>query len=84
MLQNNISEKHGLLHPIVDIFIADDIVFAQIVAGLHLDDFQIFLARVFQAMDIGDRDVGAFILCEDDFLVAIGHLGGAMHDHPMF
>jgi hypothetical protein len=44
---------------------ADDVVLAEIAAGLHLDQLQHDLARVFQPVDGADRDIDRFVLVHD-------------------
>ena len=41
---------------------ADDVVLAEIAAGLHLDQLQQDLAGIFQPVDGADRDVDRFVL----------------------
>src|SRR6185437_16937502 len=54
---------------------ADDIVFAEIAAGLHLDEVERDLAGILEAMRRAQRDVGRLVLVEKNFLVAAHHLG---------
>ena len=46
---------------VVNILDADDVVFAEIAAGLHLDQFEIDLAGVGQTMFAADRQVNRFV-----------------------
>src|SRR5262249_24121356 len=62
---------------------ADDVVLAEVAARLHLDDLEVYLAGVGQAVRLAQRDVGALVLAEQDLLVAAGHLGGAGDDDPV-
>jgi hypothetical protein len=54
-----IFSQSGALVVILD---ADDIVLAEIAAGLNLDQFQQYLARIFQPVDGADRDIDRFVL----------------------
>src|SRR5580658_8358376 len=69
--------------PAVIVLDANDIVLAEITAGLNLDKFEIDLAGVGEAMGRADRQIDRFVLM-DVFNPAIKrHLGGAAHHHPM-
>ena len=52
------------------IFKTDDVVFAQVTARLHLDDFQRDAARVVQAVHLAQRDVGRLVFSEQQFFIA--------------
>ena len=65
------------------VFEADDVVFAEIGAGLHLDQVQRDLAGVFQPMGRAERDIARLVFGENDLLVAAAHPGRALHHHPV-
>src|SRR3569833_3314642 len=62
---------------------ADDVVLAEVGAGLHLDDLERQLARIREAVRLAERDVGALVLGQDHLAVAAGDLRGALHDDPV-
>ena len=66
------------------IFDADDIILAEITPGLDLDQFELDLAGIFQAMLRPDRNVARFIFMHDLGLVVDGHARGAAHHDPVF
>src|SRR5688572_26497433 len=70
-------------HAAVGVFETDDVVLAKIAAGLHLDDLERNLARVGQAVDLAEGNVGALVLAEDADLVAVRDLGRAADDDPV-
>ena len=51
--------------PLIILLDADDIVLAEIAAGLGLDQFQRDLAWIFQPVDGADRDIDRFVLTHD-------------------
>src|ERR1700761_9453974 len=65
------------------VFDADDVILAEITAGLDLDQFQQDLAGVFQPVDGTDRDVDRFVLVHglDGFVDR--HPRGAAHHDPV-
>src|SRR3981189_747645 len=67
----------------VTVLEAHDVVFAQIRARLHLDDFQRHRARVLDAMLHADRDVGRLVLFQKEDLLAARDARGAGHHHPV-
>src|SRR5258706_6570321 len=69
--------------PAVMVLEADDVVFAEIAAGLHLDDMQRDLARVLQAVRRAKRDIGRLVLGQHQLLVAAHDLCAGLADHPM-
>ena len=69
--------------PPVGILEADDVVLTQIAARLYLDDLEGQLARVGQPMHVAQRDVGRFVLTQQEGLLAVGDFGGALHDDPV-
>ena len=48
----------------------DDVILAEITAGLNLDQFQQNLAGIFQPVDRADRDIDRFVLVHglDEFI----------------
>lgn len=66
--------------PVVTVFESNDIILAEIAAGLHFDDFQRDVAKVFQTVFHSYRDVGGLVFGEQQNLVATRNLGGAF-DH---
>jgi hypothetical protein len=51
--------------PLIIVLDADDVVLAEIAAGLDLDQLQYDLAGIFQPVDGADRDVDRFVLVHD-------------------
>jgi hypothetical protein len=62
---------------------ADDVVLAEITAGLNLDQFQQNLAGVFQPVDGADRDIDRLVLVHDLDQFVDGHARGAAHHDPV-
>ena len=62
---------------------AHDVVFAQVAARLHFDDLQGQLARVRQPVHLTQRDVGALVFAQQQYLVAVGDFGRAADHHPV-
>ncbi len=62
---------------------ADDVVLAEIAAGLNLDQFQQNLAGIFQPMDRADRDMDRLVLMHglDEFIDRYARR--AAHDDPV-
>ncbi len=67
----------------VDVFEADDVVFAQVATGLHFDQLQRYLAGVGQAVHGGHRQVGGLVLGQQEDLVVTGDLGGPGDHDPV-
>ena len=63
---------------------ADDIIFAQVLAVLHLNNHQRDDARVLQAMLGARGHVGGLVGRNELFFVSAGDLGGAGNDNPVF
>src|ERR1700730_11290883 len=63
---------------------ADDVVLAEIAAGLDLDQLQLNLAGVFQSMGGADRDVDRFVLVNDLDQFIAGDMRSASHHDPVF
>src|SRR5947209_412173 len=71
-----------LLFPAVVILDPDDVVLAEIAAGLDLDQLQVDLAGILQAMRRSDRDEDRFVLVNDLRLLPDDDAGGATDDDP--
>src|ERR1700731_3638187 len=67
----------------VTVLEAHYVVFAEIRAGLYLDDFQRHRARVLDAMLHADRDVGRLVLFEKENFLAARDARRAGHHHPV-
>src|SRR4051812_26267876 len=67
----------------VDVFEADDVVLAQVGAGLDFDDLERDLAGILEAVLGADRDIGGFVLGEEKGLLAASHPRGAAYDDPV-
>src|SRR5690606_15246543 len=67
----------------VGVLETDDVVLAQVAAGLDLDQLQRQLAGIAQAVGDAQRDVGALVLGQQDHLVPAGDLGRAADHHPV-
>ena len=87
---NQTGQPTGDLHRVryrlrsaVGVVVADNIVFAEIGARLHLDEMQRDLAGIFKPVPGAHGNEGQFILVQRHLLVAFGHLGGAGDDDPM-
>ena len=50
---------------LVDVVLADDIVFAEIAADLHFDHFQRHLPRIFELVPLRRRDVDRLVLADE-------------------
>src|SRR4051812_29902628 len=70
--------------PVVDVLDADDVVFAEITARLHLDDLDIDLAGILEPVDGADRNVDGFVLVQCLDRSGDRDRGRAGHDDPMF
>src|SRR4030065_124636 len=73
-----------LAFPVVFIFKANNVVFAEIAARLYLDHFQRHCARILQAVFGAKRDIGGLILGQKKNLVATGNAGRARDHDPVF
>src|SRR3990167_4901608 len=68
----------------VHVLEANDVVLAAVTTGLHFNQFQRLLARVFQAMLAAQRDVGAFVFTQQEYFFAAGDPRRAIHHDPVF
>src|SRR5512147_2558437 len=71
------------LFAVVPVFEADDVVFAELVAGLHFDDLQRHAARILEAVPGAYRDEGGLVLRERQQLVAARDARGPRDHDPM-
>ena len=69
---------------LINIIQPDDIVLAEIAAGLNLDQLEGDLAVVGEAVHGTDRNIDSLILVHDALFLADGDFGGPAHHHPMF
>src|SRR5688572_29343197 len=65
------------------VFDADDIVLAEIGAGLHFDQLQHDLSGVAEPMHAAERQVDRLVLREHYRLAIARHLGRAAHHYPV-
>jgi hypothetical protein len=72
-----------LLNPPVRVFEADDIVFAQLRPGLHLNQLQRDCSRVPKAVNHAERDVSGLILAEKKRIFPSCHAPPAADDDPV-
>src|SRR5271165_536013 len=66
----------GILEP-------DDVVLAEIAAGLHLDQRQRDAAGIFQPVDAAERQIDALVLLNQPPFGIARDQGAAVHDHPV-
>src|SRR5262249_5202296 len=71
------------LAPLINILEPDNIVLAEIAAGLHLDQLERNLAVIGEPVDAADRNVDRLVLMDDALFVTERDFGGAAHHHPM-
>src|SRR5215467_436316 len=69
--------------PAVNVVEANNVVLAEIAAGLHFDQLQWDLSRIGEAVHRTDWNVSRLIFVHDANRVPDRHLGGAVHDDPM-
>ena len=72
-----------ILGPVIIVLDPLNIVFAEIASRLHLDEFEIDLSGVLQAVARADWHVDRFIFMHHLNLVANRRPRGATHDNPM-
>src|SRR5947209_4614948 len=70
-------------NPVIGILEPDDIVLAEIGAGLHFDQLEIDLARIGHAMDATDRQVDRLVLMHEMRFVVAHDFRRALHDDPV-
>jgi hypothetical protein len=66
------------------VFKTNDIIFAEVIPTLNLDDVHGLFKRVRNAMNIADRDVGGLIDAQIEDLIIFGNSRPALHDNPVF
>src|SRR5579883_2279254 len=67
----------------VNVFETHDVVLAEIIAALHLDDLDGLLGEILQAMLRAERDEDRFVYMQIQHLLAAGHTRGPAHHHPV-
>jgi hypothetical protein len=67
----------------VNVVEPDDIIFTEIAAGLHLDQFERNLSQICQPMDSADWNVGRLVLVHSLLFLADRYRSGAAYNHPM-
>ncbi len=73
----------GWLIPIIDILQALDVVLADVVSGLHLDDPQGRIARVLKAVNGAQGNKGRLVRAQIEHLVVPGDACRAVDDDPV-
>src|ERR1043166_7595468 len=71
------------LSALVNILEPDDVVLAEIAAGLNFDQFERNLAGIGEPMHGPDRDIGRLVLVDDLLGLAHGDLGRPAHHDPV-
>jgi len=61
----------------------DNVVFAEVGAALHFDEFQRRFARISEAMPGAYGDVGRLVFAQNGDLLPYGDLSGAANDDPL-
>ena len=70
-------ERKGRLRATVDVVEANDVVLAQITAGLHLDQLQQHFAGVAQTVRAAEWNKGALVFAEQEHFLVAGDLSSA-------
>ena len=68
---------------VVSIFKSDYVIFSEVGAGLHFDDFQGLGPGVFQAVLRTHGDVGRFVLIQVERIFIAGDLCSTADDDPV-
>src|SRR5271154_3747086 len=68
---------------VIDVVDADDVILAEIAAGLNLDQLDVDLAGVGEPVRRANRQIDRFVLVNERHFVVERDLGGAAHDHPV-
>ena len=71
-------------HAAVFVFKADDVIFAQVLAGLHFDHDAALFAGVVEPVFLAGGDVGALVGVDGDVMFAVRDVGRAGDDDPVF
>src|ERR1700716_4356204 len=69
--------------PVIDVLHANDIVLAEIGAGLDLDEIERDFSRIFETVHAAQRNKNRLVLAQQNFLVIARHNCGSVDDHPM-
>src|SRR5271167_1911185 len=69
---------------VVDVIDADDIVLAEVAAGLHLDQLEIDLARIGQPVFATNGQIDRLVLVRELDFAIDRHFGRAAHHNPVF
>src|ERR1700722_10614105 len=68
---------------VIDVVDSDDVVLAEIAAGLNLDQLDVDLAWIGEPVRRANRQVDRFVLVNERHSLVERDLGGAAHDHPV-
>src|ERR1700722_3060211 len=68
---------------VIDVVDSDDVVLAEVTAGLNLDQLDVDLAWIGEPVCRANRQVDRFVLVNERHFVVERNLGGAPHDHPV-
>src|ERR1700723_92428 len=71
------------LFTVIDVVDSDDVILAEITAGLNLDQLDVDLAWIGEPVRRANRQVDRFVLVNERYFVVQRDLGGAAHDHPV-
>ena len=69
--------------PVIDVVDSDDVILAEIAAGLNLDQLHVDLAWIGEPVRRANRQVDRLVLVNERHFVIERDLGGAAHDHPV-
>src|SRR4051812_15847760 len=75
--------QYRKLLPPVTVAEAGDVVLAEVVARLDLDDMQRHRSRIFQPMSDAEWNIGRLVGNQIEHIAFAGDPGHAAHDHPM-
>src|SRR6202042_2123798 len=68
---------------VIDVVDSDDVVLAEVTAGLNLDQLDVDLAWIGEPVRRANRQVDRFVLVNERHFVVERDLDGAAHDHPV-
>src|SRR6185436_3871977 len=77
------ASLENALAALVVVLDADDVVLAEIAAGLDFDQFELDLAGILQPVHRADRDVDRFVLVHGLDQFVDGHLCRSAHHDPV-
>ena len=83
MVRSDLHERHGAAAALIIVFEADDVIFTEIFAALHLDDDQRNHSGVLQAVGHSHGNEGGLVNVVGGFVVAARYLGGSGHYDPV-